>query len=137
MHKFLTAAMALMPFLVQAATNKTPADYSVNEYGIYLGVALLGGAVSWLNKMIKGDASALDLMRLVGELATSAFVGLIFYFGCEYFAVHPLLTFCIVALSGHMGTRALRWLERFATKVGAKHFGLDDVPDTPPAGGQP
>ncbi|WP_236640481.1 phage holin family protein, partial [Tepidimonas charontis] len=55
-----------------------------------------------------------NLFELIGELATSAFAGLITFWLCEAAQFKPLITAALVGISGHMGSRAIFQLERWA-----------------------
>jgi hypothetical protein len=113
--------MALQAGAVMAA-ERHPLDYSLKEYGFLLGLALLGGLVSWVQKVRAGTVQAWNLMSLVGELATSAFAGLVTFFVCEYMNMPAPLTAAIVGVSGHMGVRAIGLLEKMAEKrLGVSH----------------
>lgn len=125
MKHILLALAALAPMAATAA-EKTPEDYSVRQYGVMLGVALLGGLVSWITKVRSGQLPAWSLMQLVGELATSAFSGLICFWLCEWTNTPQLLTISLVAISGHMGTRAIILFERWAER----RYGLKLPQDT-------
>lgn len=101
---------------------KDPFDMPLKQYALMLGLALLGGLVSWIAKVRSGEAKPWNLMGLVGELATSAFAGLLAYYACLWLNVDPLLTPCVVGIAGHMGTRAIAWLESFAERYITKHW---------------
>jgi hypothetical protein len=79
-----------------------------------LGMSLLGGIVSWIAKVRAGDPAS--LMRLVGELCTSAFAGFLCYLLCDWAGLNLRLTICLVGVAGHMGTRAITTFETFAEK---------------------
>jgi hypothetical protein len=79
-----------------------------------LGMSLLGGLVSWIAKVRSGEPAS--LMRLVGELCTSAFAGWLCYLLCDAMGVNLRLTVCLVGISGHMGTRAITAFEAFAER---------------------
>jgi hypothetical protein len=79
-----------------------------------LGMSLLGGIVSWIAKVRAGEAAS--LMRLVGELCTSAFAGFLCYLLCDWAGLNLRLTICMVGVAGHMGTRAITAFEAFAEK---------------------
>ena len=110
--------------------SKDPLSYSLKEYGMVLGVALLGGAVAWADKVRRGHLRAWNLMALVGELATASLAGLLCFWLCEWQDYPRNLTAALTGLSGYMGTRALALLERKA----GERFGatapapLDDRP---------
>lgn len=92
---------------------KGPLDYSLKQYGFILGVALLGGLVSWGAKVRKGELPSWSINHLVGELATSALAGLLCFWICEWAGLAPLLTAALTGIFGHMGTRALTLLEEW------------------------
>lgn len=93
------------------AAPKEPLDYSLRQYGFILGIALLGGLVGWHRKVKRGAARYADLKALVGELATSAFAGLLAFWACRYTGLHPALEAAVVGMAGHMGAKALDWAE--------------------------
>lgn len=108
--------LALLGPFVAKADNRSPMDYSLKQYAFTLAVAVLGGLVSWLNKVRKGDAQAWNLMQLVGELCTSAFAGLLAWWLCEWSGAPQLLSAAMTGIAGHMGTRAIATFEAFAEK---------------------
>jgi uncharacterized membrane protein YeaQ/YmgE (transglycosylase-associated protein family) len=114
--KRLLAAIALWLHVAAFAADKDPLDYPVRQYGFMLGVALLGGLVSWLTKVRAGKASAYNVMHLIGELATSAFAGLLAFWFCAYINTPGPLMACLVGVAGHMGTRAIGMFETWAEK---------------------
>lgn len=100
----------------QAAVVRNPLDYSLKQYGLVLGFALLGGLVGWYNKVRAGILPGWSINHLIGELCTSAFAGLITFWLCEWAAFPPLLTASLTGVMGHMGTRGVSMLEEFASK---------------------
>lgn len=112
----LFLVLVLLAPLVARADQKGPLDYSLKQYGFTLAIALLGGLVSWLTKVRRGDAAAWNLMQLIGELATSAFAGLLAFWICEWSGAPALLGAALIGISGHMGTRAIQAFETFALR---------------------
>lgn len=112
----LAVVFALLGPLIARADAKGPLDYSLKQYGMTLAIALLGGLVSWLTKVRKGDASPWNVMQLTGELCTSAFAGLMAFWLCEWSGAPPLLSAALTGIAGHMGTRAIATFEDFAQK---------------------
>lgn len=112
---------------------KNPLDYPIKQYGLILGVSLLGGLVAWGNKVRLKQLHAWNLMALVGELATASLAGLLCFWACEWAGFAPNLTASLTGLSGYMGTRALAIAEERASR----HFKtsgpapLDDRPPPP------
>lgn len=113
------------------AQVKDPMSYPLKHYGFMLGTALLGGLVSWYAKVRKGDIRAWSLTQLVGELATSAFAGLIAFWVCEWMNSPPLLTASLVGIAGHMGTRAIQAFEAMAQRKWGAVIGPKEQGDGP------
>lgn len=116
------------PAIADAINAKSPLQYSLKEYGAMLFIAMLGGLVSWYAKVRKGELPAFSMMHLIGELATSAFAGLLAFWICESLSVPQLLTIAIVGISGHAGTAAIQQLEKMAQNKFSAAFGGGDAP---------
>lgn len=102
--------------------NKDPFGYSVGIYLWVFGLALIGGAVKYLNQ--KGPFT---LMGLVRDLVTAGFAGLLTFWLCEYWKIGGPLSAVLIATSGLMGTRALRRIEdSYLAKVGLPSLGGAD-----------
>lgn len=124
MWRRIFTALAASGFIASAhaaeAASKDPLTYSVKEYGMVLGVALLGGVVAWADKVRRGHLHAWNVMALIGELTTASLAGLLCFWLCEWQEYPRNLTAALTGLSGYMGTRALAVLERKASeKFGA------------------
>lgn len=128
-HRRIFAALALLVVgaaFAQGSTTTTtttttvkgPLDYPLKQYGLILGVSLLGGVVAWGNKVRLGKLHAWNLMALVGELATASLAGLLCFWACEWANFAPNLTASMTGLAGYMGTRALA----LAEKKAEQHF---------------
>lgn len=128
----LLCAHLLVPVAVWAQVIvKTPLSYSLQEYGIVLATALLGGLASWWMKVHKGELLAWNLSALIGELCVSAFAGLLAFWLCEYMNFNPLLTSAIVGMSGHAGVKALTWIETVGQRIIEKRLGIEQPKETP------
>ncbi len=80
-------------------------------------VAAVGGWVSFHQKVKAGSARYVNFTELVGEMVVSAFVGILTYWLCKGFMVNEWLTAAAVAVSGHMGARAMFLAEKTAEDV--------------------
>ena len=80
-------------------------------------IAMAGGYVSFRRKMASGAARGFNITELIGEMVTSAFVGLATFWLCRGFDVNPWLTAAGVAISGHMGARAIFLAEQKLTDI--------------------
>lgn len=103
------------PALAQE-THKSPLSYSLREYGTILAIAMLGGFVRWYNAVRRGESAAYDLRTLVGELFTSAFIGILTFWACEAMNVQPLVTAALAGMAGHAGVAGLMWAEKVLKK---------------------
>lgn len=112
----LVLCLHLLAPIAAWAQAKDPLSVPLRTYGFMLAVALLGGLVSWIAKVRRGDAQAWNLMQLVGELCTSAFAGLLAFWLCGATGVSVEWTAPLVGIAGHMGTRAISAFEEFAQK---------------------
>lgn len=70
----------------------------------------VGGAVSYLNKIDRKGVK-FSFFRFCVEILTSAFVGIVSFMLCDAAELDWSYTAAIVAISGHMGARALFLIE--------------------------
>jgi hypothetical protein len=83
-------------------------------------VALTGGAVSFYQKVKNGNARAINITEFIGEMFTSAVVGVVTFWICKGFGVNEYLTAAGVAITGHMGARAIFIAEQYLSKRASK-----------------
>src|ERR1700748_1737331 len=86
--------------------NKDPFGYSASTYLWVIGVALIGGAVKYLN-----HSNKFSFIVLVRDLVTAGFAGLLTFWLCEWTSISGPLSAVLIATAGLMGTRALREIE--------------------------
>lgn len=96
--------------------GKTPESYPFFTYLWVIGISIAGGIVSFIRQLRNGTRKPHNLMELVGEVFTSAFVGVVTFWFCEASNISPLWTAVMVAVSGHMGTRAIYIGEKLIIK---------------------
>jgi hypothetical protein len=96
--------------------DRDPSSYPFLTYAWVLGLSSLGGFVSFMNKLKKGQARAFNIAEFLGEIATSAFAGIITFWLCESANFDKLLSACLIAISGHMGSRAIMLFEDYLAK---------------------
>ena len=96
--------------------DKDPSTYGLITYLWVTGLAAWGGLVNFYRKVKSGETRAFNVVELIGELATSAFAGLITFWLCEAAQIDPLVSAALVGISGHMGSQALYRFERWAQK---------------------
>lgn len=96
--------------------EKDPTNYGLLTYAWVLLVSAAGGAVSFHRKLRDGAVRAFNFTEFVGEIFTSAFAGIITFWLCEWSNVPPLLSAVFIAISGHMGSRAIFGIEQWAER---------------------
>ena len=96
-------------------------------YAWVFGLAMLGGAASFVRRVRSGEAKYSNIIELIGELVVSAFAGLVTFFLCQSAAFDEMLTAAFIAISGHMGTRIIFIFEAYLVK----RFGLDNECELP------
>lgn len=98
------------------AADKAAADsitaISLFTYGWVFAISMLGGAVNFARKVRAGETRAFRFIEFIGELATSAFAGLVAFWLCKASGIGEYASAVIVAISGHMGSRAIFKLEQ-------------------------
>lgn len=115
-----------------AATERTPLSYDAVTYLWVIAWAAAGGFVSFMRKLREGNARAFNFTEFVGEMFTSAFVGLLTFFICEWAGISAMLSAVFIAITGHMGSRALFVAEKFAQTWAEKKIGVIITDDRAP-----
>jgi len=85
-------------------------------YAWVFGLAMLGGAASFVRRVRNGEAKYYNIIGLIGELVVSAFSGLVTFFLCRSAGFDEMLTAAFIAISGHMGTRIIFMFEAYLVK---------------------
>lgn len=122
--------MTVMAATAQAVNEqRTPFSYSFLTYLWVLMLSGVGGLISFLRKIDSGNSRPFNLVEFVGEMTTSAFVGLLTFWLCEWAKVDPMLSAVFIAITGHMGSRALFAFEKFLERWFYNKYGIDaDAP---------
>lgn len=93
---------------------KDPATYPLLTYAWVLTLSAWGGIVSFNSKMKQGISRPFNIAELMGEICTSAFAGVLTFYLCEAAEIAPILSAAFVGVSGHMGSRAIFKIEKWA-----------------------
>lgn len=80
-----------------------------------------GGIVSYIQRL-RIHRHKFNWRDLTFDLVISSFAGLLTHFFCEYANVGGSMSAILIAVSGHMGTRAIASFERMRDRI----FGLPD-----------
>lgn len=95
--------------------EKDPTTYSWLTYAWVTGLSMIGGFVNFAGKVRAGKARPFNLTELVGELVTSGFAGVLTFFLCESAGIGQTVSAVLIGIAGHMGTRAIFLMERWAS----------------------
>lgn len=95
---------------------KDPFGMELATYLWVLFISMLGGFVSFMKKVKEGTSRAFNISEFIGEIVTSAFVGMITFWLCSSAEINQFITAAMVGISGHMGSRAIFILEKWAEK---------------------
>ena len=91
--------------------EKDPQMYELITYVWVLAVSGFGGIANYVRKVKAGNAERFSILEVVGEIVISAFAGLVTFWLCEAAGIEQPLTAALVAISGHMGSRAIALFE--------------------------
>ena len=127
----LSLYMAAPTLAQEVIPPRSPLSYSLREYGLILAIAMLGGFVRWYNAVRRGESAAYDLRILVGELFTSAFMGILTFWACEAIGVQPLVTAALAGMAGHAGVSGLLWAERIMKRFFEHKYGISTEKPAP------
>jgi len=94
--------------------EKDPSNYPLITYLWVFGLAMIGGTVNFLRKVKTGAARAFNITEFFGELITSGFAGLLTFWLCEAADLNKLVSAVLIGISGHMGSRAIFKIEKWA-----------------------
>jgi hypothetical protein len=115
-----------------AQASRLPDPSSFLTYMWLAAMGMIGGLVSFYQKVKAGVSRWLNISELIGEMATSGFVGFVTGLLCEAASFSVPLTFALVGITGHMGGRAIFFAERVGQKWVTKRLGLDDGEEKAP-----
>lgn len=96
-----------------AEAAKSPDAYHWLTYLWVCVVSGWGGLVRFLNSLKSSKETVKQAIgTLITGLCTSTFVGVVTFWLCEMAKFEPLATAVCVAITGHAGAEALRWLQQ-------------------------
>jgi hypothetical protein len=103
-----------------------PFGFKITVYLWVIVVSIIGGITGYVRKL-KGKYSRFSIAEVLGECLISAFVGIITFWLCEAADIKGAMQAAFIAISSHMGSRALF---KFEQKLFEKLPFLRDIPDT-------
>lgn len=99
--------------------EKDPLTYDILTWGWVLLLSVWGGVVNFMRKVRDGETKLFKITELIGEVATSGFVGVLTFLLCESTDTDRLVSAVLVGVSGHMGAKTIKLLEMLVeNKIG-------------------
>lgn len=87
-------------------------------------LSIWGGTVNYITKVRSGQKK-FKLKELILDLIVSTFAGLITFHFCRSAGISETMSAVLIAISGHMGTRAIAGFEMLYSRV----IGVRDWPN--------
>jgi len=116
MIEIIFISLLFIPIICMAEDIRSPEFYSFMTYFWVVSLSSLGGFISFLDKLGRRKITRYRALRLLQEISVAAFTGIIVFFICEWANLSQLITAAFVAVSGHMGNRALLLIETIVQK---------------------
>ena len=118
-------AHLLLPIAAHAqAAMRNPLQITLAEYGLMIGVAILGGFVGWIQKVKAGKLPPWSLANLIGEVVISGFAGLLTFWGCTALDLQLTVTAALAGMSGLLGSKGLVIAEQAAERFMERKLGM-------------
>lgn len=99
---------------------RNPTTWNLSTWLLASAMATAGGFVNWYANVRRGYSRACNVAELVGELFTSAFVGIGAFMLAAALDQPEGICAALAGVGGHMGSRLLfiieRWLETRMSK---------------------
>lgn len=92
--------------------EKDPTNWGLSIWLLAIGMSCAGGLVNWYARIKQGHTRVFNIIELIGEIFTSAFVGLGVFMAAQ--AMDQPLGLCaaLAGVGGHMATRLLFAVEK-------------------------
>lgn len=89
-----------------------PTSWGVATWALAVGMSCAGGLVNWYGRIRAGHTRAFNVIELIGEIFTSAFVGLGVFMAAQSMGQPLGLCAAMAGVGGHMATRLLFAFEK-------------------------
>lgn len=86
---------------------RDPTTWSLATWALAFAMASFGGIVNWYARTKKDNAKAFNLIELIGEIVTSAFVGISAFMVLAAYGQPIALCAAAAGIGGNMSTRLL------------------------------
>ena len=104
--------------------DKDPVDYPWLTYLFVIAFSCWGGIVTLIQRYRLYKERRFSIIEVIGELAISAFAGMLVYYFCTWLGLEGNLRSGLVGVAGHMGSRVIFMIEQ---AVKAKFKGVAGI----------
>ena len=112
--------------------EKDPSSYALITYFWVVLVSLWGGSASYIRRVRSMEVPRYSIVEFIGEVVIAAGVGIMTFFLCEWANVDQMLSAVFIAITAHMGSRALLIAEQVLERYVKRKFNIrDNVRSTP------
>lgn len=106
--------------------EKDPSSYALVTYLWVVLVSLWGGSASYIRRVRSMDVPRYSIVEFIGEVVIAAGVGIMTFFLCEWANVDQMLSAVFIAITAHMGSRALLIAEQVLERYVKRKFNIRD-----------
>ena len=87
--------------------EKDPQNYTLLTYCWVLGLSAWGSLAQVIRRAASDTPIKSKLKMIAAEVVVSTFAGMVTFMLCEWAEVDKMLAAALIAISGHMGARAI------------------------------
>lgn len=109
--------------------EKDPFNYSLITYAWVVIISLWGGTSAYIRRARSRSPINYLFVEWVGECVISGGVGVMTFYLCEFTEIDRLLSAVLIAITAHMGSRAILMGERFLCRYVGGRLGLGSCGD--------
>lgn len=114
--------------------DKDPSSYEVITYLWVVLLSLWGGSASYIRRVRSMEIPRYSFVEFIGEVVIAAGVGILTFFLCEWGNIDQMLSAVFIAITAHMGSRALLIAEQVLERYVKRKFNIrDNARQTPSA----
>lgn len=107
--------------------EKDPANYELITYAWVILLSLWGGTAGYIRRVRSMVTPRYSIVEFVGEMVIASLVGLMTFYLCAWANIDNMLSAVFIAISGHMGSRALLIGDQIVERYVKRKFNLKET----------
>jgi hypothetical protein len=104
---------------------RDPTNYELITYAWVLLISVWGGTAAFIRRVRRRHNAVYSIAEWLGECCISGFVGVCTFYLCEFAGVDRTLTAVLIAITAHMGSRAVLLGETFLMRYIERKTGVN------------